>query len=144
MKPSEIAITVDSLPPSPTSSDYEKIDYPGYPSSHTATDWAARRREEELPLHYMTEETARRRVARGHGHPTAEDTYADEKNWQADDQGKDVYAKASSSIRYGAGGRVRRAPPPPPTSIVRRPCFGDCFVGSSVYSIYRKSFCNRT
>ncbi|KAI0320711.1 glycosyltransferase family 39 protein [Amylostereum chailletii] len=116
MKPSEIAITIDSLPPSPTrtSSDYEKIDYP----SHSAPDWAARRREEELPLHYMTEETARRRVTRGPGSSAMGGELESEKNWEEDDQGKDVYSKAGASSRYGGSGRVmRRAMPPPPTSI---------------------------
>jgi dolichyl-phosphate-mannose-protein mannosyltransferase len=43
-----------------SSSDFEEVPYP---PSH----WASSRQEEELPLHYINEDKARRRVAKGSG-----------------------------------------------------------------------------
>lgn len=113
MKPHQIAITVDSPPTTPprTSSDFEEINYP----SHSSASWSASRRDEELPLHYMTEDTAaRRRVPRGPG-AAVDAGYAQQNNWEYDDEGKDVYAKAGPA-KFSSGRVARRAPPPPPTT----------------------------
>lgn len=118
MKPHQIAITVDSPPTTPprTSSDFEEINYP----SHSSASWSASRRDEELPLHYMTEDTAaRRRVPRGPG-AAVDAGYAQQNNWEYDDEGKDVYAKAGPA-KFSSGRVARRAPPPPPTTFVRFP-----------------------
>lgn len=113
----EIAITIHAQtdPSSRPSEDFELVRYP----THAPNDWTSSHRQEELPF-YMTEDTsARRRVAHPPPGPTTP-----QRNTQWDDEydgeGKDVYAKASASQRYGGGGRIgRRAPPPPPASIVR-------------------------
>ncbi|KAI0819094.1 glycosyltransferase family 39 protein [Irpex lacteus] len=101
-----------------TSSDFEEIPYPQYTqASHQhQTGWAAQpRREEELPLHYMNEETARRRVHASRG--PASTGFYDEKQDQYDDDGKDVYAKIKASRIPVSSGRPRRPPAPPATSI---------------------------
>ncbi|KAI0050885.1 glycosyltransferase family 39 protein [Auriscalpium vulgare] len=115
MKPSEIAITIDSPPSSPprTSDDFEQVNYP----SHSYNDWSSHRREEELPLYSMEDSSARRRVARGPGHTPPPGASAQNTTWEYDDEGKDVYAKASGTPKFGGGGRVARRPPPPPTSL---------------------------
>ncbi|KAI0063415.1 glycosyltransferase family 39 protein [Artomyces pyxidatus] len=119
MKPSEIAITIDSPPASPTrtSSDFEEINYP--PQHHSYTVHRIERQPEELPLHYMAEDTsARRRVTRAPGHAADSGVQHGEQEWEYDDEGKDAYAKPGGAPKFGGGGRVaRRAPPPPPTSI---------------------------
>lgn len=114
-----------------TSSDFEEIPYPQYTqaSHHHQTGWAAQpRREEELPLHYMNEETARRRVHASRG--PASTGFYDEKQDQYDDDGKDVYAKIKASRIPVSSGRPRRPPAPPATSIVRiaaTNCFANLF-----------------
>ena len=112
----EIAITIHGAPDTSSrpSEDFELVRYP----NHQHTDWKSSHRQEELPF-YMTEDTsARRRVTHTPQGPTSPQRNP---RWddEYDGEGKDVYAKASVSQRYGGGGRVvRRAPPPPPTSIV--------------------------
>jgi len=115
MKPPQIAITVDSPPVTPprVSSDFEEIDYP----TITSNNWQQSRREEELPLHYMTEDTARRRVVRGPVPEQAGGFGRREKSWGSNDEGKDVYSKIGQP-KFGSGRPVRRAPPPPPTTFV--------------------------
>lgn len=115
-RPSQVALNLGySPPPSPTrtSSEYEEVNYPdsNYPSSH----WSSQQ-EEELPLHYMTEETARRRVkaggvaSNGLGDVKSEFIYSDE--------GKDVYNKMKPIRGPTLGGRPQRPQPPPPTNLV--------------------------
>jgi hypothetical protein len=112
----EIAITIhdssDTL--SRPTEDFELVRHP----NHQHTDWKSSHRQEELPF-YMAEDTpARRRVTHLPQNPTPQQRNP---RWddEYDGEGKDVYAKASASQRYGGGGRVvRRAPPPPPTSFV--------------------------
>lgn len=134
MQPADVAINLGTPQGSPrTSSDFEEVHYPHYHIS-TASDsppgslgWTAvPRREEELPLpHYMSEDTARRRVPRAPAAGDGSGTYIarDEKQpttYDAyDDGGKDVYAKMKATRGPVGSGRVRRPPPPPPTSIVR-------------------------
>ncbi|KAI0035055.1 glycosyltransferase family 39 protein [Vararia minispora EC-137] len=69
----------------------------------------------------MTEDTAaRRRVPRGPGATASSPDYSrDEKGWNDDDSGKDVYSKVGvTAPRFGGGGRAaRRGPPPPPQSL---------------------------
>ena len=117
MRPSEVTLNFGTPQDSPrTSSDFEEIPYPHHwPSSQG--------QPEELPLHYMSEETTRRRV---HQHPEHQPQqgpagYADYAVGSAeqDDGGKDVYAKMRQSHGGLGGGRPRRLPPPPPTSVVR-------------------------
>ncbi len=118
----EVHLNFGSTPPdSPrTSSDFEEIQYPHTLSTSTnSSSWSAPpRREEELPLHYMNEEKARRRVPRAPGsngmyagHVEGPDEY--------DNEGKDVYAKMRASKMPPSSGRPRRPPPPPATTIVR-------------------------
>ena len=112
----EIAITIHGPPDASSrpSEDFELVRYP----NHQHTDWNPSHKQEELP-YYMTEDnSARRRVTHPPQGPT---TPQRNPRWddEYDGEGKDVYAKASASQRYGGGGRVvRRAPPPPPTSFV--------------------------
>ncbi len=92
--------------------EFEEVQYPNH--------WSSSNREEELPLHYMSEEKARRRVKAG---PATEEYEHIEKEHYAggqyyDDSGKDVYSKAKpTSARIGSG-RLPQPPPPPPTSLV--------------------------
>lgn len=109
-----------------TSSEFEEISYP-----HTTTTspahaaWTAaaappREKAEELPLHYMSEETARRRVTRTPGGNGVYSTHDDGPE-EYDDGGKDVYAKMRAAKVPVSSGRPRRPPPPPATTIVRHP-----------------------
>ncbi|TFY64691.1 hypothetical protein EVJ58_g2453 [Rhodofomes roseus] len=119
MRPSQVVIHVGTPPErSPrSSSDFEEIQYP----INQSPSWATRSaREEELPLHYMSEETARRRVLRG---PSGngvhhEPSQTSEKEYEIyDDEGKDVYAKMKDMRSPLGSGRLRRPPPPPPTTV---------------------------
>lgn len=108
-----------------SSSDFEEVPHP---ASHN-TYWTQHQpahvvpREEDLPLHYMSEEKARRRVGRGPGAgaggfsgPVSEKGL----DYDAfDDEGKDVYSKMKASKGPISSGRPRRPPPPPPTTVVR-------------------------
>jgi dolichyl-phosphate-mannose-protein mannosyltransferase len=118
MRPSEVTLNFGTPQDSPrTSSDFEEIHYPHYQPSSQG-------QPEELPLHYMSEETTRRRV---HQHSELQYSqqqpagYADYPVYPAehDDGGKDVYAKMRQSHGGLGGGRPRRLPPPPPKSVVR-------------------------
>lgn len=114
MRPSAVAVDFGSEPDSPprSSSDFEEISYP-------QNRWPASRKEEELPLHFMTEETARRRVPKGAGGPPAyEFSEKQQLMDEYDDEGKDVYKKARGPANHIGSGRPRQAPLPPPTSIV--------------------------
>ncbi|EIW84678.1 glycosyltransferase family 39 protein [Coniophora puteana RWD-64-598 SS2] len=129
MRPDQVHIDFGTPEgPTPrTSDEYEQVSYPSTHNHdhqhHHTTHTHTHRNEggnESLPLHYMSEETARRRVAKGPGNSggfmSGEES---EKDMPYDDTGKDVYSK----MRPGAGvprvssGRVHRPPPPPPTSI---------------------------
>ena len=116
-----------------SSSDFEEIPHP---TQHTAY-WQAQHphppahrdspREDELPIHYMSEDKARRRVARGPGPATGPDAAfagtGAEKGLEYDafdHEGKDVYSKMKTARGPISSGRPRRPPPPPPTSVVRR------------------------
>ncbi len=72
--------------------EFEEVQYPNH--------WSSSNREEELPLHYMSEEKARRRVKAG---PATEEYEHIEKEHYAggqyyDDSGKDVYSKAKADF----------------------------------------------
>jgi dolichyl-phosphate-mannose-protein mannosyltransferase len=105
-----------------TSSEFEEIHYPHYNTTTTAahgSGWPVPPREqEELPLHYMGEETARRRVRVTPGGNGVYDTHAEAQE-EYDDEGKDVYTKMRASKVPVSSGRPRRPPPPPATTIVR-------------------------
>jgi dolichyl-phosphate-mannose-protein mannosyltransferase len=112
------AITVDfGAPDSDTrsSSEFEEISYP------PNYDWPASHHEDELPLHYMTEEKARRRVVRGPGTAgtfgPANDGFGP--GGYADDEGKDVYNKPRHVQNRLGSGRPPQPLAPPPTTIVR-------------------------
>lgn len=74
-------------------------------------------------MHYMSEETARRRVLRGpsgNGPQAEPSQVVSEKEYEIyDDEGKDVYAKMKDMRSPLGSGRLRRPPPPPPTTVVR-------------------------
>lgn len=110
MRPPEVVLNLRTPQDSPrTSSDFEEVNYPPTSSSFS-------RAPEELPLHYMNEDGARRRVAHSVG--VAQPAYEfNPDTAEYDGEGKDVYTKMKQSHGIG-GGRPRRAPPPPPTSIV--------------------------
>ena len=116
-RPSQVALNLGySPPPSPTrtSSEYEEVNYPE--SNLASSHWSSQH-EEELPLHYMTEETARRRVKAG-GVPGV--GLGDVKpEYSYNDEGKDVYSKMRPMKGPTLGGRPQRPPPPPPTNLVR-------------------------
>lgn len=103
-----------------TSSDFEEIHYPHYASTATTTTTTTAahgaRREEDLPLHYMGEETARRRVRATPGGNGVYDSHAEGKDEYDDDN---VYAKMRAAKVPVSSGRPRRPPPPPATTIVR-------------------------
>ena len=117
MRPQGVVLELGTPPGSPprTSSDFEEISYP--PSYHS-TRRSTVRQEEELPLHYMNEDKARRRVVRGPGGTIS--PVGDTQPYPDDDEGKDVLSKArfvKHSVPVGSG-RMRHTHPPPATSIV--------------------------
>lgn len=123
MKPPQVTVNFGTPPESSTprtSSEFEEVHYsPSDPQNWTTIS----RREEELPLHYMSEDKARRRVLRG---PASNGTYAslgedpDVVFDEFDDGGKEVYTKMRATAKSNmSSGRMRRPPPPPPTTIVR-------------------------
>lgn len=118
MRQSEVTLNFGTPQDSPrTSSDFEEVPYPHHWSSSQG-------QPEELPLHYMSEETTRRRLHQHPDHqhppygPAGYDDYPVGPAEQ-DDGGKDVYAKMRQTHGGLGGGRPRRLPPPPPTSVVR-------------------------
>ena len=119
MRPSEVTLNFGTPQDSPrTSSDFEEIHYPHH--------WASSQGQpEELPLHYMSEETTRRRVHQHPEHQYSQQGQVGHADYPVDpgydDGGKDVYAKMRQSHGGLGGGRPRRLPPPPPTSVVRPP-----------------------
>ena len=114
---------------------FEFEDIP-YPSHH----WSAVNREEELPLHYMSEEKARRRVKAPAGpmlDPQGKEPYGE----YYDDEGKDVYNKMRPKNSRLSSGRLPQPPLPPPTSVVNLFFFffccsktnGTCFFSDRIY-----------
>jgi dolichyl-phosphate-mannose-protein mannosyltransferase len=127
LRPAQVALDLGTPPGSArTSSDFEEINYP--PTQRTkAPTPPSDYRQEELPLHYMTEDSARRRVVRtnagagaSNGHSYDYGSVPEKGSAYDDDGGKDVYAKMNVNKAGGmGGGRIRRPPPPPATSMVR-------------------------
>ncbi|KAL5511598.1 PMT2 [Sanghuangporus vaninii] len=114
-RPSQVALNLGYSPPaSPTriSSEYEEVNYPD--SSYQSSHWPSQQ-EEELPLHYMTEESARRRVKGGGASSNGQEDVKHEYTYS--DEGKDVYSKMRPMKGLTLGGRPQRPPPPPPTSL---------------------------
>ncbi|RDB23014.1 Dolichyl-phosphate-mannose--protein mannosyltransferase 2 [Hypsizygus marmoreus] len=114
MRPSAVAVdfgTADSDTPR-TSSDFEEISYP-------SNYWSSSHQEEELPLHYMSEEKARRRTGRGGPEGAGIYDHLGEKSPQQeyDDEGKDVYSKIRPAKNRVGSGRLPQPPAPPPTTI---------------------------
>jgi hypothetical protein len=107
MRPSEVVLSPRTPQDSPrTSSDFEEVNYPhNWSSSH-----------EELPLHYMNEDKARRRIPIGSSAQVGYDDSSEPMEY--DGEGKDVYTKMKHRHAGIGGGRPRRLPPPPPTSLV--------------------------
>lgn len=102
----------DSDNPSRSSSEFEEIQYP---SNH----WGTSRAEGELPLHYMSEDKARRRVVRS-GEGAGIYDAPEKLPYQGyDDEGKDVYNKPRPIQNRIGSGRLPQHPAPPATSIVR-------------------------
>lgn len=105
MKPAAIAVDIGDTD-SPT--QYEPIPYPS-----ANYHWS----EQQLPLHYMSEETARRRIkisgGAALGSPLPKESYE-----HYDDESKDVYSKFRPPSARIASGRLPQPHQPPPTSIV--------------------------
>jgi dolichyl-phosphate-mannose-protein mannosyltransferase len=110
MKPSAITVDFgDSNIESPPTSDFEEVQYPPAHSDRAS----ANSNQHELPLHYMSEETARRRI------PASKTTSAPAQpnlgtSHDILDDSKEKYRAHNPRLRY--------APPPPPTTIVRDIC----------------------
>lgn len=87
-----------------------------YSSQH----WPSINRDEELPLHYMSEEKARRRVKVASGSMLGEYDQQEKERYSEyyDDEGKDVYSKIRPKGSHLGSGRLPRPPLPPPTSVV--------------------------
>lgn len=127
MKPPQVAIdfgTASGTPSRTSSDEFEQVPYPADHHSNwdpPAIVSSTYKTEEELPLHYMNEEKARRRV-KGPGGGGVDFVGAgaiDPTMAYYDDEGKDVYAKIRPEKGRVSSGRLRRPPPPPPTTIVR-------------------------
>lgn len=115
IRPAQVAIDLGSPISRRSSSDFEDV---GYPSQyHPRSPYESTHPEEELPSHYMQEETTRRRGPRA----AQVNEYYDEVQQESyyDDEGKDVYSKMSAAKTGLGGGRVRRPPAPPPSNLVR-------------------------
>lgn len=110
--PNSSAVAVDFGTADPDAPfEFEEVPYP-------PNHWSTSNREEELPLHYMSEEKARRRVKPVTTPDDYEYTEKEEYGDYYDDQGKDIYSKARPvSARLGSG-RLPQPPLPPPTSLV--------------------------
>lgn len=118
MKSDQVALNLGTPPGSPprTSSEFEEVAYPQpSPPSH----WAATKQDAELPLHYMSEESARRRVRGQVGTEYGDHAEAHELEPLNDDEGKDVYNKIGATRPATYGGRPRKPVHPPPSSLVR-------------------------
>ena len=119
--PAEVAVDFGTTDPD-ASFDFEHVPYPTTHHHH----WSLSNREEELPLHYMSEEKARRRVVKGPAGPAGmggEDHAHSQKEHYGDyydDQGKDVYNKIRPGNARLGSGRLPQRPLPPPTSLVSR------------------------
>lgn len=118
-RPSQVALNLGYSPPgSPTrtSSEYEEVNYPENNYASQQPHWSSQQ-EEELPLHYMNEETAaRRRVRAGGAAGNGMDDLKPEISYG--DEGKDVYNKMRPMKGPTLGGRPQRPAPPPATSLV--------------------------
>lgn len=110
---SAVAIDIESDPYLPAS-EYEQV-------SHQNTNYHWSEQHQELPLHYMSEETARRRlkpsVGEPYGSPVQKESFED-----YDDESKDVYNKAKLISTRVSSGRPPQRPLSPPTSPVGLPC----------------------
>lgn len=113
MKPSAIAVDFGTNAPDPPSQ---------FEAHYPPNDWTSIDRDEDLPLHYMSEEKARRRVKGPSGTAPGEYEYAEKSRYTDyyDDEGKDVYNKPRAHAAHMGGGRPPQPPLPPPTSLVSR------------------------
>jgi hypothetical protein len=115
MRPPAITVDFGSLDSDTrSSSEFEEISYP------PSYNWSPSHLEDELPLHYMTEEKARRRVVRGPGTASSfgspNDGFGRED--YVDDEGKEYHKPRYVQHRLGSG-RLPQPLTPPPTTIVR-------------------------
>lgn len=114
MRPPLNAVAIDfgSPPGSPPSDEFEQVPYP-------PDHYKAQREQEQLPLHYMNEEKARRRNVRSGGELMEGAPGRGTNDAELfDDEGKDVYSKLRPTKARVGSGRIQRPPPPPPTTIV--------------------------
>lgn len=111
MRPPQVAIDFGA-PRESSSASSDEFEQVPYPPDH----YRAQQQPQDLPLHYMTEDTARRRVVRS-GEPLLGDAGPDTELY--DDESKDVYSKSKSGKGRVSSGRQRQPPPPPPTTVVR-------------------------
>ncbi|KAF9532737.1 glycosyltransferase family 39 protein [Crepidotus variabilis] len=111
MRPSAVAVDIGSSEPDLPPEYHDPV-----PSSLTNTRWE---QSHQLPLHYMAEDTARRRVKApmsaglGYEPDTPKEHYGEYYN----DEGKDVYNKLRPQVARIGSGRMPQVHQPPPTSI---------------------------
>lgn len=117
-KPTEIALELGTPPGSRrTSEEFEQVSYPAN-STFNDTLWGPSHRhviEEELPLHYMNDERARRRVKGGAG-SSREDG---EQQYEAEYDEKASFHDKARVVSIPRIARNMRRNPPPPTNLVR-------------------------
>jgi dolichyl-phosphate-mannose-protein mannosyltransferase len=107
MKPAAIAVDIGSDTDFPN--HYEPIPYP-------TANYRWTEQHQQLPLHYMSEETARRRVKVSGG--VAVGSPLPNEYGDYDDETKDAYHKPRPPSAHVASGRLPQPHLPPPTSIV--------------------------
>lgn len=122
----EVTLDIGTPPRSPrTSEEFEQIPHPSHselPSTNRRSQWGYAV-EEELPLHYMNEDKARRRLRPGGGGP-----HESEKLFEApSDDEKDLF---HNKARLAVAPRLPRLVKkyPPPSNLVRIPqCYPSVF-----------------
>lgn len=118
-RPPAVAIDFGSPESDIQSTSSLEFEHVGYPDQYHHQHHRA---EETLPLHYMSEEKARRRVRPGGAGGGLDADFNEKEQFEYqeyDDAGKDVYNKPRpyNGARISSG-RLPAQPFPPPTSIV--------------------------
>ena len=107
--PAEVAVDFGATDPD-GSFDFEHVPYPE--DHHHHHHWSLSNREEELPLHYMSEEKARRRMVKvpvgpaGMGGEDHAHSHKEHYGDYYDDQGKDAYNKIHPGNAHLGSGRL--------------------------------------
>jgi dolichyl-phosphate-mannose-protein mannosyltransferase len=127
-------VAVELGTPSPRSS-FEEIQRPSYSNTghpHHGHGWTSKPPVEELPMHYITDDKARRRIVRPVGPGSSPLTSTDSNPFtpyshEVDDEGNPVYHNHGDRDEYDDGGKevygkirvahaLNRIPRPPPTT----------------------------